>query len=107
MPTSKKRGGKKAHNQRVSKRNETVAKNAINSSIRELMHSAQEWPFALATQTQTLTVGTGTYSFPSNTSTVDWDSFYLKTNGYIMLIAMILLVTVSITSLLIWLALKM
>ncbi len=42
------------------------------------MHSAQEWPFALATQTQTLTVGTGTYSFPSNTSTVDWDSFYLK-----------------------------
>jgi len=57
---------------------QALAKNAINSSIRELMHSAQEWPFALATQTQTLTVGTGTYSFPSDTSTVDWDSFYLK-----------------------------
>ena len=26
MPTSKKRGGKKAHNKRVTKRNETVAK---------------------------------------------------------------------------------
>ena len=57
---------------------QALAKNAINSSIRELMHSAQEWPFALATQTQTLTVGTGTYSFPSDTSTVDWESFYLK-----------------------------
>ena len=29
MPTSKKRGGKKAHNKRVSKRNETVAKNRL------------------------------------------------------------------------------
>lgn len=29
MPTSKKRGGKKAHNQRVSKRNETTAKNRL------------------------------------------------------------------------------
>ena len=57
---------------------QALAKNAINSSIRELMHSAQEWPFALATQTQTLTVGTGVYSFPSDTSTVDWESFYLK-----------------------------
>jgi len=29
MPTSKKRGGEKAHNKRVSKRNETVAKNRL------------------------------------------------------------------------------
>ena len=29
MPTSKKRGGKKAHNKRVAKRNETVAKNRL------------------------------------------------------------------------------
>ena len=29
MPTSKKRGGKKAHNKRVSKRNVTVAKNRL------------------------------------------------------------------------------
>jgi hypothetical protein len=26
MPTSKKRGGKKAHNKRITKRNETIAK---------------------------------------------------------------------------------
>ena len=29
MPTSKKRGGKKAHNKRISKRNEIVAKNKL------------------------------------------------------------------------------
>ena len=57
---------------------QALAKNAVNSSIRELMHGAQEWPFALTTNTQTLTVGTGQYSFPSNTSVVDWESFYLK-----------------------------
>jgi hypothetical protein len=57
---------------------QALAKNAINSSIRELMHSAQEWPFALVTNTQTMTVGTGTYSFPSDLSSVDWESFYLK-----------------------------
>lgn len=58
---------------------QALAKLAINSSVRELMHSAQEWPFALVTQTQTLaTDGTGTYSFPTAASSVDWESFYLK-----------------------------
>jgi len=57
---------------------QALAKNAINSSIRELMHGAQEWPFALTTYTQTMTAGTGTYSFPSDLSSVDWESFYLK-----------------------------
>ena len=57
---------------------QALAKNAINSSIRELMHGAQEWPFALTTYTQTMTVGTGTYSFPADLSSVDWESFYLK-----------------------------
>jgi len=55
-----------------------LAKNAINSSIRDLLHSAQEWPFALVTNTQTLTVGVNTYALPSTASSVDWDSFYLK-----------------------------
>ena len=57
---------------------QALAKSAINSSIRELMHSAQEWPFSLVTYLQTLTVGTGVYSFPADTSSVDWESFYLK-----------------------------
>lgn len=55
-----------------------LAKEAINSSIREILHSAQEFPFTLVTQTQTMTVGTGVYSLPANASNVDWESFYLK-----------------------------
>ena len=58
---------------------QALAKNAINSSVRELMHSAQEWPFALTTVTKTLsTDGTATYAFPTDFSSVDWESFYLK-----------------------------
>jgi hypothetical protein len=55
-----------------------LAKEAINSSIREILHTAQEFPFTLVTQTQTMTVGTGVYDLPSNASSVDWESFYLK-----------------------------
>lgn len=57
---------------------QALAKDAINSAIREILHYAQEWPFTLVTHTQTLVVGTGTYAFPTATSSVDWDSFYLK-----------------------------
>jgi hypothetical protein len=57
---------------------QALAKDAINSSVRELMQSAQEWPFALVTKIQTMTVGTGVYSLPSDASSVDWESFYLK-----------------------------
>lgn len=57
---------------------QALAKTAINSSVREILHTAQEWPFLLSTESQTLTAGTGTYSFPPNTSSVNWESFYLK-----------------------------
>lgn len=57
---------------------QALAKDAINSSIREVMHYAQEWPFSLVTETQTLTVGQGVYDLPADASNVDWDSFYLK-----------------------------
>lgn len=58
---------------------QALAKIAINSSVRELMHSAQEWPFALSTVTKVLaTDGTATYAFPADFSSVDWESFYLK-----------------------------
>jgi hypothetical protein len=58
---------------------QALAKAAINSSVRELMHSAQEWPFSLITETQTVaTDGTATYAFPDDLSSVDWESFYLK-----------------------------
>lgn len=57
---------------------QALAKDAINSSIREIMQSAQEWPFAIVTYTQTLTAGVGVYSLPADASSVDWSSFYLK-----------------------------
>lgn len=57
---------------------QALAKTAVNSAVREILHNAQEWPFLLSIETQTLTKGVGAYSFPANTSSVNWDSFYLK-----------------------------
>ena len=57
---------------------QALAKDAINSSIREILQVSQEWPFTLTTYTETLVVGTGVYSFPTDLSKVDWDTFYIK-----------------------------
>ena len=58
---------------------QALAKTAINSSVREILHVAQEWPFTLQTYTQTMTIGQSVYDFPADMSSVDWESFYLKT----------------------------
>jgi hypothetical protein len=55
-----------------------LAKNAINDSIRYILQTGEEWPFLKNTFTQTLAAGTRTYNFPSDYSSVDWESFYLK-----------------------------
>lgn len=55
-----------------------LAKEAINSSIRQILQTGEEWPFLKDTFTQVLTPGVRTYTFPSDTSSVDWESFYLK-----------------------------
>lgn len=57
---------------------QALAKDAVNSAVREILQSTQEWPFTLTTYTQTLTAGTGVYSFPADFSKVDWDTFYIK-----------------------------
>jgi len=57
---------------------QALAKDAVNSSVREILHSAQEWPFAITTYTETPVAGTKEYSFQADMSSVDWDSFYLK-----------------------------
>ena len=59
---------------------QALAKDAINSSIREILQVSQEWPFTLTTYTETLVVGTGAYDFPADLSKVDWDTFYIKKN---------------------------
>ena len=57
---------------------QALAKDAINSSIREMLQDAQEWPFTIITYEQTLTAGTGQYSFPADYSKADWDTFYIN-----------------------------
>ena len=57
---------------------QALAKDAINSSIRRILQDGQEWPFIKTTTTQTLTIGVTTYSFPSDYSSSDWDTFYIK-----------------------------
>lgn len=57
---------------------QALAKQAVNSSIRLILQDAQEWPFLKNTYTQTLTAGTTEYAFPSDYSSADWDTFYLK-----------------------------
>jgi hypothetical protein len=57
---------------------QALAKDSINNSIRSILQTGQEWPFLRVTYTQTLTAGVNTYSFPSNYSSADWETFYLK-----------------------------
>ena len=57
---------------------QALAKDAINSSLRELLQDAQEWPFTLVTYEQTLVSGTKVYDFPADYSKADWDTFYIK-----------------------------
>ena len=57
---------------------QALAKDAVNSSVRRILQSAQEWPFTLTTKTETLVAGTGVYEFPADVSSVDWESFYIK-----------------------------
>jgi hypothetical protein len=47
--------------------------------VREMLQEVQEWPFTLVTYEQTLTLLVlSTYAFPSNYSSADWETFYLK-----------------------------
>lgn len=57
---------------------QATAKDAINNSLREIYQVGMEWPFLKNTYTQTLTAGTNEYSFPSDYSRVDWETFYIK-----------------------------
>jgi len=57
---------------------QALAKDSINSSIRRILQDGHEFPFLKTTYTHTLTALQREYSFPSDFSTVDWDSFFLK-----------------------------
>jgi hypothetical protein len=57
---------------------QALAKDAVNSSVRLILKDGQEWPFLKTTYTQTLTPGTRLYNFPSDYSSTDWNTFYIK-----------------------------
>ena len=57
---------------------QALAKDAINNSIRNIIQTGQEWPFLKTTYTQVLTAGIREYNFPSDYSSADWETFYLK-----------------------------
>ena len=57
---------------------QALAKEAVNTSVRLILQDGQEWPFLKQTKLQTLSAGVRTYSFPTDFSVVDWDTFYLK-----------------------------
>jgi len=53
-------------------------KDAVNNSIRDINQTHFEWPFNHVTAEETLTAGTSRYAFPSDVSTIDFDSFRIK-----------------------------
>lgn len=56
-------------------------KDAVNASIRDINHTHYEWPFNHILAQETLTVGTTRYAFPTDASTVDFDSFRIRENA--------------------------
>jgi len=64
----------------TAKNVQSIAKDAINNSIREILQDGHQFPFLKVTKSQTLAAGTKTYDFPSDpdTASVDWDTFYLN-----------------------------
>jgi hypothetical protein len=53
-------------------------KDAVNSAIRDINHTHYEWPFNHVLAEETLTVGGTRYAFPSDASTIDFDTFRVK-----------------------------
>ena len=56
----------------------SAAKDSINSSLRYINQAAFEWPFNHVEQEDVLTAGEVRYGYPSDTKTVDFDSFRIK-----------------------------
>jgi hypothetical protein len=58
----------------------STAKEAINSSIRDLNQQAFQWPFNHTDYNETLVAGTSRYSYQADTKSVDYDSFRIQRN---------------------------
>jgi len=59
---------------------QSLAKDAINTSQRDIFMAEQEWPFSYATTSQTLTAGTKEYSLTSGYLSIDLDTVLIDRN---------------------------
>lgn len=57
---------------------QAVAQDAVDTAVRELNQAEIEWPFNHHYEQMVLTIGQSVYSLPTNTKTVDWESFFVK-----------------------------
>lgn len=53
-------------------------KDAVNSSIRDINQTHYQWPFNHVLQEEFLSEGVSRYAYPSDASTIDFDSFRIK-----------------------------
>jgi len=58
-----------------------VAKEAVNSSIRQINQDQFMWPFNYIEEEETLTAGTNRYSYPTNAKVIDFNNFRVKRNN--------------------------
>jgi len=58
----------------------SMVKDAVNSSIRFINQHEYEWPFNHVEETETLTAGLVRYASPTDSKTIDFDSFRIKRN---------------------------
>lgn len=61
----------------------SMAKDAINSSIRKVNQEAFEWPFNHVEQEDTLTPGQVRYAYPTDAKTIDNESYRIKRDATI------------------------
>jgi len=57
------------------------AKEAVNSSIRQIQQEEYEWPWNHAEETETLTVAEPRYSYPNDAKTINMNSIRIKRNA--------------------------
>jgi hypothetical protein len=57
---------------------QSLAKDLIQDSIREINQQKWEWPYHAIQHTQTLVVGQTEYAWPSDFKSVDWNTFQIQ-----------------------------
>lgn len=57
---------------------QSMAKDAINASIEQIMQTEATWPFVGTTGSQLLVVGQEQYSWPTTLKEVNWQSFHIS-----------------------------